>query len=38
VFWYAQEDGEELVSEVLERNFEKFMSSTKFDGAALRFR
>ena len=38
VFWYAPEDGEELVSEVLERNFEKFMSSTKFDGAALRFR
>lgn len=38
VFWYAQEDGEELLSEVLERNFEKFMSSTKFDGAALRFR
>ena len=38
VFWYAQEDGEELLSEVLERNFEKFVSSTKFDGAALRFR
>ncbi|ULA65580.1 MAG: hypothetical protein LZF86_220041 [Nitrospira sp.] len=38
VFWYAPEDGEELLSEVLERNFEKFMSSTKFDGAALRFR
>jgi hypothetical protein len=38
VFWYSPEDGEELVSEVLERNFEKFMSSTKFDGTALRFR
>ncbi|MCC6142038.1 MAG: hypothetical protein IT389_15665 [Nitrospira sp.] len=38
VFWYAPEDGEEILSEVLERNFEKFMSSTKFDGAALRFR
>jgi len=38
VFWYAPEDGEEILKEVLELNFEKFMSSTKFDGAALRFR
>lgn len=38
VFWYAPEDGEEILSEVLERNFEKFVSQTKFDGAALRFR
>lgn len=38
VFWYAPEDGEEILNEVLERNFEKFASQTKFDGAALRFR
>lgn len=38
VFWYAPEDGEEILNEVLERNFEKFASQTRFDGAALRFR
>lgn len=38
VFWYAPEDGEEILSDVLERNFEKFVSQTKFDGPALRFR
>lgn len=38
VFWYAPEDGQEILSEVLERSFEKFASQTKFDGAALRFR
>lgn len=38
VFWYAPEDGAEILSETLERNFEKFLSATKFDGAALRFR
>jgi hypothetical protein len=38
VFWYTPEDGEEILNEVLERNFEKFASQTKFDGAALRFR
>lgn len=38
VFWYAPEDGEEILSEVLEKNFEKFVGQTKFDGAALRFR
>ena len=38
VFWYAPEDGEEILNEVLERNFEKFAGQTRFDGAALRFR
>ncbi|MEC4890181.1 MAG: hypothetical protein RI101_09005 [Nitrospira sp.] len=38
VFWYGPEDGEEILSEVLERNFEKFVGQTKFDGAGLRFR
>lgn len=38
VFWYGPEDGEEILSEVLERNFEKFVGQTTFDGTALRFR
>jgi hypothetical protein len=38
VFWYGTEDGEEILSEVMERNFEKFVGQTKFEGAALRFR
>lgn len=38
VFWYAPEDGEEILNEVLERNFEKFAGQTKFDGGTLRFR
>lgn len=37
VFWYGPEEGEEILSEVLERNFEKFVGQTKFEGAALRF-
>ncbi len=38
VFWYGHEEGEEILSEVMERNFEKFVGQTKFDGVALRFR
>lgn len=38
VFWYGPEDAEDLLSEVMEKNFEKFVSQTKFDGHALRFR
>lgn len=38
VFWYGPEDAEEILSEVMEKNFEKFVSQTKFDGSALRFR
>jgi hypothetical protein len=38
VFWYGVEDAEDLVSEVMEKNFEKFVSHTKFDGPALRFK
>ena len=38
VFWYVPKDGKEILNEVLERNFDKFASQTKFDGAALRFR
>lgn len=38
VFWYGPEDAEEILDEVMERNFEKFVSQTKFDGSALRFK
>lgn len=38
VFWYGPEDTEDILSEVVEKNFEKFVSQTKFDGPALRFR
>lgn len=38
VFWYGPEDAEDILSEVMEKNFEKFVSQTQFDGPALRFR
>jgi hypothetical protein len=38
VFWYGPDDAEEILSEVMERNFEKFVAQTRFDGAALRFK
>lgn len=38
VFWYKPEDAEELLSEVMEKNFAKFVSQTRFDGMALRFK
>jgi len=38
VFWYAPEDAEEILSEVMERNFEKFLSQTTFEGSTLRFK
>jgi hypothetical protein len=38
VFWYGPEDTEDILSEVMEKNFERFVSQTKFDGPALRFR
>lgn len=38
VFWYAPEDAEEILSEVMERNFDKFVSQTTFEGSALRFK
>lgn len=38
VFWYSPEDAEELLSEVMEKNFDKFVSQTRFDGSALRFK
>lgn len=38
VFWYTPEDAEEILSEVMEKNFDKFVSQTKFDGSVLRFK
>jgi hypothetical protein len=38
VFWYKPEDAEELLSEVMERNFDKFLGQVRFDGSALRFK
>lgn len=38
VFWYGPEDAEELLNEVMERNFEKFVSQTLFDGGGIRFK
>jgi hypothetical protein len=38
VFWFSPQDAEVILSEVMERNFDKFATQTKFDGTALRFR
>lgn len=38
VFWFEPQDGEEILSEVLEKNFERFVMNTKFEDRALRFR
>ena len=38
VFWFDGEDAEEILREVMEKNFDKFVSQTKFEGSALRFK
>lgn len=38
VFWYGPEDAEELLSEVMERNFDKFLGQVRLDGAGVRFK
>jgi hypothetical protein len=38
VFWFDGEDAEEILREVMEKNFDKFVSQTRFEGSALRFR
>ncbi len=38
VFWFEPQDGEDILSEVLEKNFERFVLNTKFDDRAIRFR
>lgn len=38
VLWFEPQDGESILSEVLEKNFERFVLNTKFEGQAIRFR
>ena len=38
VFWFDGKDAEEILREVMEKNFDKFVSQTKFEGSALRFK
>ncbi|MCW5800690.1 MAG: hypothetical protein LZF60_10066 [Nitrospira sp.] len=38
VFWFDPQDGEELLAEVLEKNFERFVLNTKLEDRSLRFR
>ena len=38
VFWFEPQDGEDILSEVLEKNFGRFVLNTKFDDRAIRFR
>jgi hypothetical protein len=38
VFWFAPEDAEEILGEVMERNFDKFVSQTKLEGSTVRFK
>lgn len=38
VLWFEPKDGEEILSEVLEKNFERFVVNTKFEDQAIRFR
>ncbi len=38
VLWFEPQDGESILSEVLEKNFERFVVNTKFEGQAIRFR
>jgi hypothetical protein len=38
VFWFEPQDGEQILSEVLEKNFERFVVNTKFEDRAIRFR
>ena len=38
VLWFEPQDGESILSEVLEKNFERFVVNTKFEDRAVRFR
>jgi hypothetical protein len=38
VMWFDPQDGEQILSEVLEKNFERFVVNTKFENRAIRFR
>jgi uncharacterized lipoprotein YajG len=38
VFWFDPEDAQELLNELYNKNFEKFVSDTKLDGKVLKLR
>ncbi|CAE6686811.1 MAG: hypothetical protein H8K06_17720 [Nitrospira sp.] len=38
VFWFDPQDGEDILSEVLEKNFERFVVNTRFEDRSIRFR
>lgn len=38
VFWFDPEDAQQLLNELYNKNFEKFMADTKLDGAILKLR
>lgn len=38
VFWFDSEDAQELLNELYDKNFEKFVADTKLDGKILRLR
>lgn len=38
VLWFEPQDGEDLLTDVLEKNFEKFAANTRADGKSVRFR
>lgn len=38
VFWFDPEDAQELLNELYNKNFEKFVTDTKFDGKTLKLR
>ncbi len=38
VLWFEQQDGEDILGDVLEKNFARFLANTRVDGKAIRFR
>ena len=38
VFWFDPEDAQELLNELYNKNFEKFVTDTKLDGKILKLR
>ena len=38
VFWFDPEDAQELLNELYNKNFEKFVSDTKLDGNIIKLR
>ncbi len=38
VFWFDPQDGEAILSEVLEKNFERFVMKTKFEDRTIQLR